>query len=265
MVMKLQGLPPDDLTEHSQALQALIYRWIDSVDPEKAAQLHDGADGIDGKRSMKPFSIAPLKAVGDKRLALSITSLDDDLARLICAGALLYNQPVRLKAKSTHHSYSLDPQIEHEVHCDWTDFLANAVPATAWKVTLVSPTACKIKGRINPAPLPSNYFASWFRRWESFSTKALPQLDILDFVEARVDVAALQGATKGVPIAPQEKPYPGFYGAVLFSVHKPTAKDRAYLEALDTLVAFAEFAGTGAQTMRGMGLTRTTRLKTWKA
>jgi CRISPR/Cas system endoribonuclease Cas6 (RAMP superfamily) len=232
-----------------------VYRWVASVDPEASQQIHDS-------NGLKPLSVAPLVVSGEKEAHILITSLDDRLANSVRAAVLLHSEPVRLKAKKTHHSYTLNNEARCVARADWKDLVAKAVPSTQWHVDLISPTACKVQKRLAPAPSAVAYFNSWHVRWKEFSPVGLPVEDILTFVSERVDIIELRGHTVEVPITLQERPYPGFIGKVVFAVNKPVFKDIPYLKALDTLAEFAAYSGTGVQGMRGMGVTQTKSLAT---
>jgi CRISPR/Cas system endoribonuclease Cas6 (RAMP superfamily) len=241
--------------EHSEALQALVYRWIQSVDPKTSKELHDG-------NGLKPLAITPLVPTGEREACVGIACLNDKLAKCIRAAVLLHNEPVGLKAREAHHSYTLDNEAHLVAQADWSDFIRAAAPSNSWEVSLLSPTACKVLKRVAPVPATVPYFNSWLARWNAFSPIKLPTEDILAFVASRVDITKIEGHTNKVFISPQEKPYPGFVGSVTFAVDKPTKQDAPQLKTLDTLIAFATYAGTGVQTMRGMGVTQTKILTT---
>jgi CRISPR/Cas system endoribonuclease Cas6 (RAMP superfamily) len=240
--------------EHSEALQALVYRWIQSVDPKTSQELHDS-------NGPKPIAITPLVPIGEGEVCVGIACLDDKLTKCIRAAVLLNDAPIGLKAKDTHHSYALDTEVDLVAQADWGDFVRAALPSSTWQIDLLSPTACKILKRVAPAPSAVAYFNSWLTRWNTFSPIQLPAKEILAFVEARVDIIELEGHTERVFISPQENPYPGFIGSVTFAVNKPTSKDAPQLKTLDTLITFATYSGTGVQTMRGMGTTQTKALE----
>jgi CRISPR-associated endoribonuclease Cas6 len=241
--------------EHSEALQALLYRWIQSVDSKTSKELHDS-------NGLKPLAITPIVPAGEGEVYVGIACLDDKLANCIRAAVLLHDEPVGLKAKETHHSYTLDNEVPIVAQADWADFIRVATPSSSWEISLLSPTACKVLKRVAPAPAAVPYFNSWLARWNAFSPIQLPVKDILAFVTSRIDIVDVSGRTDKVFISPQEKPYPGFVGSVTFAVDKPTKQDVPQLRILDTLITFATYAGTGVQTMRGMGVTQTKALAT---
>jgi CRISPR-associated endoribonuclease Cas6 len=243
--------------EHSEALQALVYRWIQSIDPKASQELHDS-------NGLKPLAIAPPVPVGTEEVRVGITCLDDKLTKGIRAAVLLHDEPVRLKAKHTHHSYTLDGEARVVAQADWDGFMHTAAPSSSWEISLLSPTACKVLKRIAPAPSAVAYYNSWLARWNAFSPIQLPTEELLAFVADRIDIVALNGRTDEMLISPQEKPYPGFSGTVTFAVNKPTKSDIPQLKTLDALVAFASYSGTGVQTMRGMGATQTRALSALK-
>jgi CRISPR/Cas system endoribonuclease Cas6 (RAMP superfamily) len=257
MRFTLSGEKPEGPFAHTRALQALVYQWINEVNPEKANELH----GKEQSRT-KPFAIGPIMPGEGETFIFHILSVDDELARVICAGAYLHGMQVHLKAPAKVLTFTLGHDIVMEAQRSWKAMSQEAVCATAWRVRLLSPTACKIQGRVRPLPDPCTYFASWFHRWMTFAPETCPIKDVLGFVADRLDVTDFAGETVAVPISNGQLAYPGFLGTVDFSVSKPTREDRDSLRTLDTLIAFAEFTGTGTQTMRGMGQTRTDRLHT---
>jgi CRISPR-associated endoribonuclease Cas6 len=254
----LSGEKPEGPFAHARALQALVYQWINIVNPEKATELHETEKG-----KSKPFAIGPVVPEEDGTFVFHVSSVDDELARIICAGAYLYGTQIHLKAPARILTFTLGHDIAVESQKDWKTIGREAVCATAWRVKLISPTTCKIKGHVCPLPDPNTYFASWLHRWQVFAPEVCHITDVketLRFVKNRVDVMDFAGETVAVPISDDQLAYPGFIGTVDFSIKGSSHKDRAHLRTLDTLVAFAEFAGTGTQTMRGMGQTRIERL-----
>ena len=250
----LHGVQSQNPFVHAQALQGLVYSWIKAVDPNRSQTLHDSA-------SSKPLSISPLAVVSDNLSAFYVTCLDDALACTVCKGADCHGNSIHLKAPSEVKTFTLDSNIEFVDESSWTKIEYESLAAYAWRIHLLSPTVCRKKGRLLPLPDPVNYFSSWYFRWESFAPKSLEAPTLLDFVKDHIDVIGFSGETVKIPVNENQEAFPGFTGTVEFAVRKSKLVDSTLLKKLDCLVSLGDFSGTGAQTMRGMGQTRTERLK----
>jgi CRISPR-associated endoribonuclease Cas6 len=248
----LHGSASDKPFEHARALQALVYGWIQAINPSRATAIHD-------EMQTKPFGIAPLQAIDTETYQLKVSCLDEELARIICAGAMLGAGKISLKAHGRLHTLTLNQAVAIEESSTWQELRDNARPATSWTVRLLSPTAFKNSGRLLLSPTADRYFSSWYYRWNNFAPKPIEPIDLLDFVRSHINITYLEGKTVNVPIEPQQLQYPGFCGTVVFAVHEPGPEHKPYLQALDQLALFANYAGTGTQTMRGMGVTRVKR------
>ncbi|MDR0308966.1 MAG: CRISPR system precrRNA processing endoribonuclease RAMP protein Cas6 [Coriobacteriales bacterium] len=254
MKIRLHGNQPEGPFAHAQALQSLVYGWIQAMDRTRAEELHD-------TNSSKPFSISPLVPSGNSDCVFYVSCLDDSLTDIICKGADSCDQNVYLKASHKVLTFTLDPKIDFESETSWTKLERNSEAANAWKVYLLSPTVCRIKEQLFPLPDPVNYFASWYYRWQGFGQPHPPQApEIIEFVRDRVVVTAFSGETVDVPINARQSTFPGFVGFVDLAVHKPKNSEKDILKRLDMLTSLAEYSGTGAQTMRGLGQTRVERL-----
>ena len=84
----------------------------------------------------------------------------------------------------------------------------------------------------------------------------MPCEDVEQFIDNRITVTSLDGQTREVPAGKNGRMISGFEGSVAFGVMNPEKKDHDMLRALSVLTSLAEFCGTGAHTMWGMGLTR---------
>lgn len=250
----LHGSKPDGPFAQSQALQGLIYGWIKAVDPADSQELHDN-------NATKPFAISPLVPTESGTSIFYVSCLDDSLTASICKGADLNGKEVQLKTRSKLLTFDLDPNIVFESTTSWARFERDAVLAHAWGVQLLSPTVCLLNEQLLPLPQPVNYFASWYSHWESFAPKSLKLPEVLDFVRDRVIVTGFSGETIDVPINDKQEVFPGFIGRVDFAVHRPKSQDAKMLKILDRLISLSEYSGTGAQTMRGLGQTRTEQLQ----
>jgi CRISPR-associated endoribonuclease Cas6 len=253
----LQGDQPEGPFAHSLALQGLVYGWIKAVDPKRSERLHD--DNV-----TKPFAISPLVPAENNSCIFYVSCLDDSLTGTICEGANRNGKRVRVKGPSKLLVFDLSPEIVFEHEVSWARLECDAVAAYAWRVHLLSPTVCRIKERLLPLPDPANYFASWYYRWEGFAPHSLRMPELLEFVKDRVVVTGFSGETIRVPINEKQTAFPGFVGTADFAVHRPMPADTTVLTALDRLVSLSNCSGTGTQTMRGLGQTRTEQIKLLK-
>lgn len=255
LTLTLQGEAPSFHFGHSKALQALAYQWIATASKSTAAELHDGKR----KPGMKPFSIAPLRLAGTSSANVDITCVDDAIAPLLLEGAAKHQGALLLKSRSRLHRYA-DFSIDQASSVSWNRMLMSAKPASAWRVMFLSPTATKVKGVVDPHPSAEAVFSSWFYRWQNFAPMKL-ELDCLERVKSNMRISYIEGETSNVDIAFGQKPYQGFSGVVEYKIDNPADVNKSVLKTLDLLALFSEYAGTGTQTMRGMGVTRTVRLK----
>jgi hypothetical protein len=136
--------------------------------------------------------------------------------------------------------------------------LAATAPFLEASFRLLSPTAHHLSGPIRKSavlPDPALYFGSWLNRWNLY---APPEMrlghGLLELVRERVAVAACAGQTESVPLD-EGRVFTGFVGEVQFRLLKAAGVPDGGRRALGALARFAEYAGTGVETMRGMGQT----------
>jgi len=127
-------------------------------------------------------------------------------------------------------------------------------------VRLLTPTAHHAPGsvrRTTLTPSPRLYVGSWLTRWNLSCELSIPDA-LLDAVDDYVVISGFRGGTVAVPLD-AGRTFLGFSGTVQFTVLCDTAEACRVREVLWSLARFAEFCGTGVETMRGMGQTRLVR------
>jgi CRISPR-associated endoribonuclease Cas6 len=228
-------------------LRALLLRWLASVDAGLAEALH-AAD------RPKPYTIGPLLPCGSGAEAseFRVTVLDDSLLPLLGAALLKAERTVRLGPALYRLGQS---EVTHS--SSWEELLEPASALRELTFRLLTPTAHHGSGAFRKSlvlPQPELYFASWLMRWNLYAPSPL-DAGVLRVVENFVAISHCAGETQHV-LLDTGRPFIGFTGTVTFAVLQPsilTPEDRRSLLAL---ARFAEFSGTGVETMRGMGQTR---------
>ena len=123
-------------------------------------------------------------------------------------------------------------------------------PPERWRLSFATPTSFHGVGGHFPFPLPDVLLRSWLRRWQAFGPVLLPG----DLPErGREGVAVSAYTLKTVPVRDRRRVMIGFIGQMTLRALKMTPGERA---AVDLLMAYAFWAGSGHHTTQGMGLTR---------
>ncbi|WP_448595692.1 CRISPR system precrRNA processing endoribonuclease RAMP protein Cas6 [Thermoflexus hugenholtzii] len=119
-----------------------------------------------------------------------------------------------------------------------------------WRLVFASPTTFRMESQHLPFPLPDRLVSSWLRRWWAFGTVPIPE----GLVErARTGLAISEYALRTVPVRETHRVLIGCQGTAVLR-----AVDLALWErlAIDLLVAYAFWCGSGHYTAQGMGMTR---------
>jgi hypothetical protein len=248
----LSGAPARGPFQHGKGLHALVVGgWLASADPDIATHVHDA-------NQLGPLTISPLlpQRAGDggPGCYFEVGVLSDWLADPLIAGMQVTPETIRLGPQTFRLT-----GWEVAAAATWDDLRAPAPPG--WKqfgCELVTPTAHHQrypfrKGLVLPSP--ELYIGSWLERWnlcceEPFDDGALRQV-----AQDRVAISAASGATRAVPLDPGRL-FIGWEGQVRFALLGPDTFPDEERNALAALVRFARFAGTGVETIRGMGQTR---------
>lgn len=119
-----------------------------------------------------------------------------------------------------------------------------------FKFTFHSPVTFRKGNRTEPSPYPTAVFGHLRRRWHEFCD---PGTELtIDFADCEMLIGSINGFTHVVDI-PKRGAIKGFVGDVTIEC-APTTK-RSARQALHALARFAAFAGVGANTTIGFGLT----------
>jgi CRISPR-associated endoribonuclease Cas6 len=128
--------------------------------------------------------------------------------------------------------------------------LYNTHPPNRWRIRFATPTAFHASPGHFPLPLPDSLIASWLRRWQAFAPIALPD-DLPEQVRQHVVISAY--SLKTLPVREGKRLTVGCVGQMTLRALKMPP---AYRAALDVLVNYAFFTGSGHRTSQGMGVTR---------
>ena len=244
-----------------RSMHALLLNMISQVDPDLATELH-------AANTLKPFTVSMLQGrfeTHDGRpfvtpaetYRVRYTVLEEQVFAALAhvlLGKQLYNEPVIIDGELfTIEEIAVSPERAR----GWASLttcqqLADEA-TTDRQITLqfASPTTFK-QGDANLLfPLPVSVFGSYLRKWEAFCKIPLPA-GILDFVESYVVAEKYDLETRMVHYG--EYDFHGFTGNCTYRVLR---RQDDITRALQTLAAFALFAGTGQKTPQGMGQTRT--------
>ena len=131
---------------------------------------------------------------------------------------------------------------------------------TAFQQTLLlerAEGAPRKQRKVTPLPDPTLAATSWWFRWNAMmdwqGQARLPER-VRDYL-ALLGRVALQRADREHPAGPGS-PFIGFLGWVVAPLLAPADIPADIRAAVYALAAFANFCGTGVETMRGMGQTR---------
>jgi len=271
----LRGEAPASPFQHMSGLRALALGWIGRARPEQSAALHE-------VNRPKPYALSPLweegagpedpavgsraaRATGGGRWWFEVSLLDDRLA-LRLAEAAGAEREVRLGPQG----FEVTSVVVREV-VSWEELLPASVPQRPrYTVRLITPTAHHAAGPHRKAvvvPSAETYFASWWNRWNLCATQwecapfALEE-GVLAAAAEQVVIAGFSGGTQLVRNLDPNRHFLGFVGEVVFEVLKPGTLTHGVRASLEALVRLACYAGTGVETMRGMGQTREGRGRT---
>ena len=246
--IELLGDPPPTPFVHAGGLRALTLCWIGADQPGVADALHDFP-------GLKPYTIGPLRRTArGARCELGVCV--DWLLPLLLAGIEhTRDEEIRLGRQS----FRLVEMPMPTRQVAWEELMAPAAPGESrWSFHLHTPTALHRTGTENRIavvlPDPVLYFGNWLRRWNLCAPCAINE-GLLAFVEEHIAVAYCAGETREVILDGARRVFVGFTGEVTFAAVHPRALTSADRTALATLARFATYAGTGVETMRGMGQT----------
>jgi CRISPR-associated endoribonuclease Cas6 len=243
--VNLAGPSPESPYQHAKGLHALALSWIQQADSAAAEYLHSA-------NTAKPYTISPLWSNHDGHY-FEISVLMQELEQLIRAGAESHGEKIRLGQQQFHRQ----GKIEIHEKLGWSELLQTSPRNGDMGIHLLTPTAHHQPGefrKVIPLPTPENYFGSWLNKWNLYAPAAIDPA-FLDLVKNHIAIKACKGHTESV-ILDTGRSFIGFVGIVTFHILKRRQLSAHNIAVLTALARFAEFAGTGVETLRGMGQTR---------
>ncbi len=261
----LQLRPVAPMTGQIEAgyqVHAAFLDLIRQADPLLSQQLHD-------MNQRKPFTVSPLLGPGRNSpgvYRLRLTSLEASIfeAFISCflnpgasslklrLGAAMF-EVVRIEGSSAGNEWVGRSSFEQ---------LAMLPPASGWHFQFASPTAFSLGeqdwgGRkFAIFPEPGLVFDSLANRWAAFAPPGLPSLDLVElrqYVEKYVVVTGFSGQSEVLPLKHHSQL--GFVGSASYRVLEKQPSPE-YTAILNTLAAFALYAGVGYKTTMGLGQVR---------
>jgi hypothetical protein len=208
-------------------LHAVVSRWFDDDDTHRSIA--------------KPYTVCPAKAAPGGitiELGLLDDSLPDRLRTVAAPGT-------RVRLGSTWSTITRPPRQLDTV--PWADLTPST--DTAWCLKFLTPTTFRRGNAFTPAPTLSAILGSLRSCWQRFAPPTVPPL-VLDLAQEPVWMTDIEVTSHVVPV--NGLTVSGFTGRLRFACDG-TAEQAT---AIDRLVRLAPYAGVGAYTTRGFGVTR---------
>lgn len=248
--LTLRGPAPDGPHAHASGLRALVYASIARGDPALAQWLHTA-------NQPKPLTVGPLRTADDNPELHSVllTSTADPFSDALLHGLPEEGSEIRLGPQT----YTV---AERRLICrvSFGSIVQDLPDSPAVTIRLLTPTAHHAPGTLRRTiltPQPRLYLGSWLARWNLSCDLLIPET-LLSAAEEYIVVSGFRGGTVAVPLDAR-RTFIGYIGTVQFTVLGNAPEARQLRETLWALARFAEFCGTGVETMRGMGQTRLVR------
>jgi CRISPR-associated endoribonuclease Cas6 len=242
-----------------RVVHGLWFHHWKSVNPTIADRLH-------GSGGAQPFTLSPLMDLpqphhnrisvkSGERAWFRVTALTKELAVLLdeewlaglpselTLGGLGW-QVTRIATEGHPWAARADMQSLAEAR------LLASRPPDRWKLHFATPTAFHGEAGHFPFPLPNVLVGSWLRRWREFGPVELPD-DLPERIRRGMVVSAYE--LKTLPLRDRRRVMIGSVGQMTMQALKLSPGERA---AVDLLVSYAFWAGSGHRTTQGMGMTR---------
>lgn len=236
-------------------------RWRE-VDEKFGDELH-------AVNEVQPFTLSPLLGLpkaqrGVFRVAkgsvckFRLTALSDALSEAVLSkwAAGLAGQVIQIPEPRNDQAGISWKVTGYEVQfqAEYADLskrhLMNSVPPRQWTVEFLTPTTFHGRETHLPFPLPDSLIQSWMRRWNAFAPLALPD----ETVEwARQKLAVSSFTLKTLPAREAERLRVGCVGQLSLRALEMPPYLRA---AVDLLVNYSIYCGSGSHTSQGLGQTR---------
>ncbi len=225
-----------ELTARCEHVHALVAGWLER-----------GWSEADHRRLAKPYTVAPPRPLGEGLHRLQIGLLDDDLVPVLGEGvSRALGDGVRLGRHRLRVDAPGGEPLRALAAASWMH-LGSAQPASEFRFELVTPTCFRSGSLVNPLPTPSLIFGHYRSRWREFAGV----MPVVAFDEVALTVTSLDLESRRVEL--RSRVYVGAVGSITIRAHAGSPAERA---ALAALARVAPFAGTGANTTAGMGVTR---------
>lgn len=216
--------------------------------------LCDGSDlsplGDEASRPLAPLRAGRISA--GQPLALRVAFTDDERARQFCQRLPAVPIP-RLGAAPCLLARvpRLRPDDPDLLHASWAQ-LADAPPARRLHLRFETPTFFSHQGEMRLLPEPARLWEGWRRSWQALAPALPVGADTLTL--DGLQIARYQLRTEAVPLKGGLQR--GFVGEMALEWRKDVPPETRRTAA--ALAGIADFTGTGAKTMLGLGQTRFT-------
>ena len=245
-----------------RAAHALLLRSLAAFDPALAQRLHDAQD------APRPFTASTLMGPRahhgldpQTTYRLRFTAFQAEVAAalqqaLAPGGPLAPGATVDLDGVTFEVLPPPDEPTPWEGATTYAQLAglwltARQHPARTWRFRFASPTTFRSGGQHVPFPLPHLTFNSLLQRWNAYAPLALPA-ETRRFAAEALAVTRYHLQTRSVPL----KSGGLRIGAVGEITYRALPYDRYWMSVIQTLAAFARFAGVGAGTTMGLGQVR---------
>jgi CRISPR/Cas system endoribonuclease Cas6 (RAMP superfamily) len=217
-------------------VHALVCRWLEG--PRSRAAHH---------ANTKPFAVSPLREVGEDSAGFEVGLLDDCLEERLLDAA---DRAARGLELGDQHGHTAGAPSTMR-RASWADLDSDQRGPDRFRLDFLTATAFRSGGINVPLPMPSQVFGHYRARWAAYAPPGLEVALAFDGLGLLITGLELRSAWQPMPGGAQI----GFVGsATLAAKHADIDARRA----LHRLALLAEFAGTGAGTALGMGVTRYT-------
>lgn len=262
LIMNLRNpLAASMAVDQGRALAAQFLEWVQKLDPELSAALHDP------DKVPRPYTISSLQNLPSTNRGLvlllagsktwfRITSLSPQLS-LFLVDRLLPSLPKAVQIGDA--LFELESAVwEAEKHpwagwLNYNDLIRQELLGKVnrqIKMEFSSPTAFHSNGLHVPFILPCSAIRSWLSCWNSFAPITFPK-SLLEGIEESVAVSYYKMQT--FPVRYGKATLVGGVGRCTYNILKD---DPYFVHIINTLANFAFYSGTGAKTALGMGQTR---------
>lgn len=234
--------------------QGLVEGWLRAAIDETLGGV---STAIHDDHRPGPFTTAAWPGAVRGSLEVRVTSLDGLLARPVFGlfeAAAESGSPVRLgNAEGCIAEVTCDPARHALAGISGYDQLLAARPGGPWQLRFHSPTTFKTGDVEQPLPVPASLWGSWLRRWNDFAPGDLTfdggwlrELDRYAWLsQLRIETTATwhRSGTRT-----------GFVGDVTIAPTRRLPDD--VRREMSVLARYAFYAGTGRDTVRGLGVTQ---------